>query len=113
MARERVDTTIGQSPKIDWNSQLQKYYAAFESRIGYRLFLGGTRHFGYFKQNTRWPFPINDALRRMENYMFNSLKLGPEAKLLDAGCGVGDVTLHMARKRLYVEAIDIVSNHVQ
>ncbi len=31
------------------NPALQKYYAAFVSKIGYRLFLGGTRHFGYYE----------------------------------------------------------------
>lgn len=33
------------TPLIE-NKPLQRYYASLESRIGYRLVLGGTRHFG-------------------------------------------------------------------
>ncbi|KAI4130988.1 MAG: hypothetical protein LQ347_003166 [Umbilicaria vellea] len=100
-------------PLIDSNSSLQRYYAAFESRIGYWFFLGGTRHFGYYQPGTKWPFPINGALRRMEEHLFDSLELQPRAKVLDAGCGVGHVAMHLARKGLRVHGIDVVSKHVQ
>lgn len=33
---------------IKENAPLQSYYHKLESRIGYRLVLGGTRHFGYW-----------------------------------------------------------------
>lgn len=33
---------------INDNHELQSYYQSVESRIGYRLVLGGTRHFGYW-----------------------------------------------------------------
>lgn len=36
------------SPRINDNPELQSYYQSLESRIGYRLVLGGTRHFGYW-----------------------------------------------------------------
>lgn len=36
------------SPLINENKELQSYYQSLESRIGYRLVLGGTRHFGYW-----------------------------------------------------------------
>lgn len=100
-------------PTIDFNPTLQSYYAAFESRIGYHLILGGTRHFGYYQPGTKWPFPIGRALRRMEDHLFNSLQLKAGAKVLDAGCGLGHVAIHMARKGLLVDGIDVVSNHVQ
>lgn len=35
-------------PVINDNPELQSYYQSLESRIGYRLVLGGTRHFGYW-----------------------------------------------------------------
>lgn len=35
-------------PLINDNPELQSYYQSLESRIGYRLVLGGTRHFGYW-----------------------------------------------------------------
>lgn len=95
------------------NPALQKYYAAFGSRIGYRLFLGGTRHFGYYEPGSKWPFPIDNALRKMEDRLFHSLNLPPGARVLDAGCGVGHVAIRMASKGLNVVGIDVVSNHVQ
>lgn len=100
-------------PLIQPNPSLQKYYASLESRIGYWCFLGGTRHFGYYQPGTKWPFPINDALRRMEDHLFDSLDLQPGAEVLDAGCGVGHVAMHMARKGLRVYGIDVVSNHLK
>ena len=100
-------------PLINHNPSLQSYYASPESRIGYRLFLGGTRHFGYYQPNSRWPFPIAAALRRMEDRIFDSLKLQPGARVLDAGCGVGHVAVHLASKGLQVYGIDVVKNHVR
>ena len=100
-------------PLITHNPSLQSYYTSLESRIGYRLFLGGTRHFGYYQPDAKWPFPITAALRRMEDHLFNSLKLQPGAKVLDAGCGVGHVAMHLAGKGLQIQGIDIVKNHVR
>ena len=100
-------------PLINHNPSLQSYYTSLESRVGYRLFLGGTRHFGYYQPNARWPFPITAALRRMEDHLFNSLKLQPGARVLDAGCGVGHVAMHLAGKGLQVYGIDVVKNHVR
>lgn len=100
-------------PIINQNAALQRYYSAIESRVGYRLFLGGTRHFGYYAPGTRWPFPINAALRRMEDHLYDSLELPPGATVLDAGCGVGHVALHLARKGLRVFGIDVTENHIR
>ena len=100
-------------PLIDHNPSLQSYYSSWESRIGYKLFLGGTRHFGYYQPNTRWPFPIPAALRRMEDHLFSSLELQPGVKALDAGCGVGHVAIHLARKGLQIYGIDVMENHVR
>lgn len=100
-------------PRINANPLLQSYYRSFESRIGYRLLLGGTRHFGYWNQPTKWPFPISASLRRMEEQMFLALRLGPGAEVLDAGCGNGPVAIYMARNGgLRVTAIDVVDRHV-
>ncbi len=100
-------------PLMESNTPLQRYYSAWESGIGYLLFLGGTRHFGYYQPGAKWPFPINSALRRMEDHLFKCLGLQPRAEVLDAGCGVGHVAMHLARKGLRVHGIDIVSNHVK
>ena len=100
-------------PRIDHNSTLQSYYGSLESRIGYRLFLGDTRHFGYYEADRIWPFPITAALRKMEERLFKALDLQPGAKVLDAGCGAGRVAAYMASKGLHVYAIDIVKEHVR
>ena len=104
---------LSQKPLINDNPELQSYYATLESRIGYRLFLNGARHFGYYNPGTIWPFPIGPAVRRMEDYLFNALKLEPGALVLDAGCGVGLVAIHLARKGLRICGIDVVDRHIR
>jgi len=101
-----------EEPLINQNQTLQDYYSSLESRIGYRLVLGGTRHFGYWTKDTLWPFPINKALRTMEYHLFNTLHLEKSSLVLDAGCGVAHVAIHMARRGLRVSCIDVVDRHV-
>lgn len=92
---------------------IRKYYNSLESRIGYRLFLGGTRHFGYYASETSPPWPIGPALREMEKKLLTALNCKEGARILDAGCGAGHVALYMAREgRLNVEAIDLTPHHV-
>ena len=52
-------------PLIGDNPKLQSYYLSLESRVGYRLLLGGTRHFGFYERDTYWPFPFSRGLRFM------------------------------------------------
>jgi sterol 24-C-methyltransferase len=92
---------------------VSEYYHTLESRIGYKLVLGGTRHFGYYEEGTLWPFPISSALRRMEERLYQTLGLAENALVLDAGTGNGDVAIYMARKGLKIKAIDIVGMHVE
>ncbi|KAL8904353.1 MAG: hypothetical protein Q9207_003332 [Kuettlingeria erythrocarpa] len=47
----------------------------------------------------------------MEDHLYKSLNLPSGSKVLDAGCGVGHVALHLAHKGLYVQGIDITPNH--
>ncbi|KAK0706012.1 S-adenosyl-L-methionine-dependent methyltransferase [Lasiosphaeria miniovina] len=98
---------------VNSNPQLQTYYHSFESRIGYRLLLGGTRHFGYWNRGTYWPFPLSTSLRAMEDKLAEALALPRGAHVLDAGCGVGHVALRMAQAHgLRISAIDIVDHHI-
>ncbi|KAI8962686.1 S-adenosyl-L-methionine-dependent methyltransferase [Daldinia sp. FL1419] len=98
---------------INPNPSLQSYYYSLESRLGYRLLLGGTRHFGYWKHDTYWPFPLSESLRNMEDKMAEIIALPPGSQVLDAGCGVGHVALRMAKAHgLHVDAIDVVDHHV-
>ena len=106
-------TLSDQQSLIQPNPSLQRYYASLESRLGYWLLLGGTRHFGYYHADTYMPFPIKGALRAMEDHLFNSLQLEPGAEVLDAGCGIGHVAIYLARKGLYVKGIDVVDRHIR
>ncbi|KAK8106161.1 demethylrebeccamycin-D-glucose O-methyltransferase [Apiospora kogelbergensis] len=102
-----------EEPKINSNPQLQSYYQSLESRVGYRLMLGGTRHFGYWDHDTYWPFPLSKGLRNMEDRMAEALALPAGSRVLDAGCGVGHVALRMAKAHgLHVKAIDVTEHHV-
>lgn len=101
-----------EEPLINKNQPLQDYYAAFESRIGYRLVLGGTRHFGFYTPGTYWPFPIGKALRAMEDNLIDTLALEKGSKVLDAGCGVGHVAIHLAEAGYRVHGIDVVDHHI-
>lgn len=99
-------------PVINDNPALQSLYKSFESRIGYWLLLGNTRHFGYWEKDTHWVFPLGGPLRRMEDKMHKLLDLAPGSQVLDAGCGVGHVALYMASRGLRVTAIDVLDHHL-
>ncbi|KAI1372935.1 S-adenosyl-L-methionine-dependent methyltransferase [Hypoxylon crocopeplum] len=101
------------APLINSNSDLQSYYYSLESRLGYRLLLGGTRHFGYWEHDTYWPLPFSKGLRNMEDKLAEAIALPPGSQVLDAGCGVGHVALRLAKTHgLRIEAIDVVHHHV-
>ncbi|KAK4442276.1 S-adenosyl-L-methionine-dependent methyltransferase, partial [Podospora aff. communis PSN243] len=107
---------MGDNPQVTVNAnpQLQSYYKTVESRLGYRLLLGGTRHFGFWDHDTHWPFPLSQSLRRMEDKLAEVLSLPSGSRVLDAGCGVGHVALRMASQHgLSVSAIDVVPHHVE
>lgn len=99
-------------PIINKNNPLQDYYANLESRIGYRLVLGGTRHFGFYTSGSYWPFPIGKALRAMEDNLIATLALEKGSRVLDAGCGVGHVAIHLAKDGYRVHGIDVVEHHI-
>ena len=100
--------------RINNNPSLQKYYESLESRIGYQLFLWGTRHFGYYETADSWPIPVGKPLRAMEEQLFKTLQCPKGSRVLDAGCGVGHVALYMAKAGDFrVEAIDAVPHHVE
>ncbi|KGO40042.1 Mycolic acid cyclopropane synthase [Penicillium expansum] len=102
-----------EQPLIDNNPMLQSYYCSIESRIGYRLILGGPRHFGYYSRDTWLPFPLSHALRAMEDKLEALLDLGRGAYVLDARCGVCHVAIHLATKYgLKVQGIDIIDHHI-
>ena len=108
-----VKSRADNEPLIKVNPALQTYYQSLESRIGYQLLLGGTRHFGYYDRDTYWPFPIGRSLRRMEEKLFELLSLPPGSRVLDAGCGVAHVAIYLARRGgLRITGIDVIDHHI-
>ena len=106
--------TESREPLLRENSSLQRYYHTLESRIGYKLVLGGTRHFGYYETDTYWPFPLIKHLRQMETHLFQNLQLREGALVLDAGCGVGHVAITAAAQHgLQIQGIDVVDHHLE
>ena len=96
------------------NRTVQQYYDLLESRIGYRLFLADTRHYGYWDDADAWPWPIDARLRAMEAKLFAALQCPEGSRVLDAGCGVGHVALYMAKAGKYlVECIDLIERHIE
>ncbi|MBN1364221.1 MAG: methyltransferase domain-containing protein [Syntrophaceae bacterium] len=62
---------------------------------GWRYILGDNFHFGYFKSP-------DDDLDTATNNLIDKLaslgKLGPETKILDAGCGIGNPAFYLHKK---------------
>ncbi|KAK0624338.1 S-adenosyl-L-methionine-dependent methyltransferase [Immersiella caudata] len=89
-------------------------YNTLESRIAWDWLCSGNRHFAYYDQPTRWPFPISKAQSRMQEKLFEVLSLPAGAHVLDAGCGDGHVAIDLAQRgNLRVMAIDVVDRHVE
>lgn len=92
--------------------QVRRYYSTVESRLLYRV-LGGTKHYGLYRPGD--PFwEIYPAMRRMEDLLAQKLALPAGSRVLDAGCGVGDVASRLAAVHgLRVTGIDIQGNDVE
>ncbi|KAK5326839.1 hypothetical protein LTR98_011841 [Exophiala xenobiotica] len=84
------------------NPSVQEYYTSIESRIGYWLLLGNTRHCGLYPKGQVWPSPIGKAQQAMENQLYRKLGLGPGSRVLDAGARSDYVAMHMAEKGLTI-----------
>lgn len=94
-------------------TQVNHYYSSRESQWGYRLFLGGARHFGYYRPKDA-SYKFSDALVRMEDKLGNALNLSPDSMVLDAECGVGVVASALAsRFGLDITGIDISQSHLE
>ncbi|KAL9093277.1 MAG: hypothetical protein Q9165_004018 [Trypethelium subeluteriae] len=95
-------------------SSIEKYYNSWESQYGYYIFLGGTRHFGYYAESSFFPFPVGPGLRRMEGHLFEALQCPSGSRVLDAGCGAGHIAMYMAQRGQYkLDCIDVVPSHVK
>lgn len=93
--------------------QVTRYYSKKESRVGYSLLLGGTKHYGYYLKGDK-PWAFNRALRQMEEKLALALSVPPGSHVLDAGSGVGDVAAYLAANHhLKVTGIEILDANLR
>jgi len=101
-----MNTKINQQKIID-------YYHSIESRLGYLLLLKGIRHFGYYPIGEE-KLSIHEAQLRMEEQLSKELNLPRNSHLLDAGCGEGNVAIHLAQNYGYrVTGIDLLDESIK
>ncbi|ADP80193.1 Methyltransferase type 11 [Pseudofrankia inefficax] len=96
-------------PNRDENKRaVLRYYDRTESRLGYLYLLRGTKHFGWYEAgDSGWRF--SPAMRRMERQLGQRLGLEADSRVLDAGCGMGDVARTLAADfGLDITGIDIL-----
>jgi sterol 24-C-methyltransferase len=89
------------------------YYRKPESRVSYRLLLGGTKHFGYYPEGSRG-LSMRAAMRLMEDRLGAALDLPAGSRVLDAGCGEGDVAIRLAsRFGLEVDGVELLDFNLE
>ncbi len=90
-----------------------RYYDRTESRLGYRLLLGGRKHFGWYEPGmSRWRFQA--SMDAMEARLSELLNLPQGSELLDAGCGEAIVAENLARRHGFrVVGIDILDFNLE
>lgn len=90
-----------------------QYYDAPETRAGYALLLSRRRHWPAYPSPNSWPYPVESALRAMEDRMAGALDLPSGSHVLDMGCGDGYVAIYLTGSRGWlIDGIDINKRHV-
>jgi sterol 24-C-methyltransferase len=98
--------------RADHRRRVVGYYHKPESRLTYRLVLGGTKHFGYYPDGARG-LSMAAAMRLMEDQVGTALDLPPGSRVQDAGCGEGDVAIRLAsRFGLEVDGVDLLERNL-
>jgi sterol 24-C-methyltransferase len=100
-------------PEADHAHRVVAYYRKPESRLSYRLLLGGTKHFGYYPEGSG-RLSMAEAMRLMEDRVGMALDLPPGSRVLDAGCGEGDVAIRLrTRFGLEVDGVDLLEPNLR
>ena len=87
------------------------YYHSPESRLGYRL-LKGLKHFGYYPEGKE-DIPMLEAQMLMNEQLAKKLSQKSGSRVLDAGCGEGNVAMYLAEHHgLKVDAIDLLDFNI-
>jgi ubiquinone/menaquinone biosynthesis C-methylase UbiE len=98
--------------QLEHQQRVVSYYSHKESLWGYKLLLGGTKHFGLYPDGGfRWNF--DKAMRAMEYSLWEALNLPETSKVLDAGCGMGDVSRYLSSNfQVHVTGVDLLEFNV-
>jgi sterol 24-C-methyltransferase len=100
-------------PQAEHARPVVGYYRSPESRLAYRLLLGGTKHFGHYPEGAG-RLSMAAAMRRMEDKLGQTLALRPGSRALDAGCGEGDVAIRLGtRFGLEVDGVDLLEANLR
>jgi sterol 24-C-methyltransferase len=100
-------------PEADHARRVVDYYRKPESRVSYRLLLGGTKHFGYYPEGSG-RLAMAAAMRLMEDRLGVALELPPGSRVLDAGCGEGDVAIRLrTRFGLELDGVDLLEPNLR
>ncbi len=87
------------------------YYHSAESRLGYRL-LKGVKHFGYYPEGKE-NIPMLEAQMLMNEQLATKLSLKTGGRVLDAGCGEGNVAIYLAKNHgLKVDGVDLLDFNI-
>jgi ubiquinone/menaquinone biosynthesis C-methylase UbiE len=96
----------------DYRERVIRYYDKRESRLGYRIFLHGRKHFGYYPEG-RENISMIFAQKLMEDRMGIALDLPRGSLVLDAGCGEGHTAMRLAEQfDLQVEGVDLLDFNI-
>lgn len=87
-----------------------RYYERFGSRLGYRLVMKRSKHFGYYDASHTTE---RAAQRRFHEKVAELLDLKPGLRVLDAGSGLGVVATYLAKTQdVHVTGITLVPHEV-
>lgn len=93
------------------NNPVVAYYHSVESRFGYRM-LKGVKHFGYYPKGKE-SLGMLEAQYLMNEQLAKRLALVSGSRVLDAGCGEGNVALYLTEKHgLRVDGIDLLDFNI-
>ncbi len=88
------------------------YYSSLESRLGYR-YLKGVKHFGYYPEGKE-NLSKHQAQLLMNEQLAQQLNLSRGAKVLDAGCGEGNVSFYLTKRHhLKAYGIDLLDFNIR
>lgn len=93
-------------------NEILDYYHSKESRWGYKLVLGGVKHFGYYPEGSS-KISMRKAMQNMMDKVGEVLSLPKGSRVLDAGCGEGATAEYLVQKyHLKIEGVDLLDFNI-